>query len=797
MKFTLSWLKRHLDTTATLEDICAKLTAIGLEVENVEDRAKIYEAFKVAYVESAVQHPNADRLRVCMVKTEKGTLQVVCGAPNARTGIKAIFAPEGSVIPHSGLVLKKGKIRDQESNGMLVSEEEMNLPETIDGIIEVDAKYEIGTPLAEVFGLNDPVIEINLTPNRADCAGVRGIARDLAAAGLGKLKPLDSKPIKAASKSPITVTIQDNGCALFLGRNIKNVKNGPSPAWLQNMLKAVGLRPISALVDITNFMSIDGARPLHVYDADKLKGGITVRTTKKGETFDALNDKTYTVNEGAIGICDDSKEGGGLIGLGGIVGGVSTGCDENTKNVFVEAAYFEPARISRTGRDMDIISDARYRFERGIDPEFTFAGMDMATQLILELCGGEASEVVQAGQTPEWKRSIDFHPAYVQKLIGVDVPEKEQVKILETLGFEIKGKTIQPPSWRGDVEGKADIAEEIIRIVGFDKIPSLSVHSEGAVPHAGETQTGSRARKARLALTARGLQECLTWSFMAHKTAVHFNDNKNMDALTLKNPISADLDVMRPSILPNLMAAAQRNNDLGYADAALCEIGPTFQTSKADGQKIVAAGIRSGHFGTRGWSGNTARAVDLYDAKADALTALEAAGASVSSIQITREAPVYYHPGRSGAIKQGPNVLAYFGDIHPGVLDAMKIDMPVAGFEVFLQNIPESKSKGTTKNLLKLEPLQPISRDFAFLVDDKTEVAVMVRAAKDADKALITDAFVFDVYTGKGVEPGKKSIALNVTIQPKDKSLTDADLEALAKKIVDAVIQKTGGVLRS
>lgn len=797
MKFTLSWLKRHLDTDASLEEICAKLTAIGLEVENVEDKAKLYAPFKVAYVETAEKHPDADKLKVCKVQTEKGLIQVVCGAPNARTGMKGIFAPEGSVIPNTGDVLKKGVIRGVESQGMLVSEREMNLSDEHKGIIEVDEKFAIGTPLAEVLGLNDATIEINLTPNRGDAAGVRGIARDLAAAGLGKLKGQDTKPVKGAFKSKIGVSIDDNdGCPLFLGRYIEGVKNGPSPQWLQDLLKAVGLRPISALVDITNFMTVDSCRPLHVFDADKLKGSIKIRAAKKGETLEALNDKNYTLPEGVVAVCDDN----GVVGLGGIIGGVPTSCTEETVNVYVEAAYFNPVRISRTGRDLDVVSDARYRFERGVDPEFTFTGMEIATKLILELCGGKPSDVVVAGAMPEWQRQVDYDPSWFTQYIGVDVAADQQKKILEALGFEISGsKTwrVSPPSWRSDVEGDRDIAEEVIRIHGFEHIPSLSVHSKTSVAAPAETPMLTKTRKARNALASRGMDECVTWSFMGKQNALAFNDNKSLEALTLKNPISSDLNVMRPSILPNLIAAAGYNHDRGQSDVALCEVGPAFKGVKATDQAIVAAGIRAGNFGPRHWAATHARAIDAFDAKADAYAALEACGAPSSSAQITRDAPSYYHPGRSGALRLGPNVLAYFGEIHPAILQDMGIKTPVAGFEVFLQNIPEPKKKGTEKSLLKIEPLQPVSRDFAFLVDAKVNAEDIVRAAKSADKALITDAYIFDIYTGKSVDPGKKSVAFAVEIQPREKSLTDAELEDLSKKIIGAVIAKTGGTLRS
>lgn len=796
MKFTLSWLKEHLETDASVEEISKTLTAIGLEIEQVTDPSAVFAPFKVAYVESAEKHPDADKLKVCKVKTDNGVLQVVCGAPNARTGMKGIFAPEGSYIPGTDMTLKKGVIRGVDSCGMLVSEREMGLSDEHNGIIEVDEKYKIGTPMAQIFGLDDPIFEISLTPNRIDCAGVRGVARDLAAAGLGKLKKLDSKKVKGGFKSPIDVKIEDtDGCPLFLGRYVRDVKNGPSPEWLQKRLKAVGLRPISTLVDITNLMTIEYGRPLHVFDADKIKGHIKVRKTVAGETLEALNDKTYTLIEGVVGICDDN----GLQGIGGIVGGVPTGCTEATKNVYIEAAYFNPIRIAKAGRAMGIESDARYRFERGIDPEFTAEGMEIATHLILELCGGAASDVVQAGDVPKWERKIEFDPAYTEQLSGCVVETKKQKEILESLGFKVDGSktfTVTPPSWRGDVDGKADLVEEVVRITGLDNLPALSVRNDDFLNLQVETPTLSRTRMARTALAARGMEECITWSFMNKERAKHFNDNQNVDALTLSNPISSDLDQMRPSILPNLIEAAQKNHDRGFSDVALCEVGPAFKSPKPDGQQFVAAGIRAAANGPRHWSdAQSNRAVDAFDAKADAMAVLAACGAP--NVQISRDAPSYYHPGRSGSLKLGTNVLAYFGEIHPAILEEMKIKMPTVGFEVFIQNIPEVRKKGTAKPLLKLLPLQPISRDFAFIVAKDVLADDIARTAKGADKNLIQDVSVFDVYAGKGVEDGKKSVAIAVTIQPFEKTLTDPEIEGLSKKIIEAVIKKTGGTLRS
>ncbi|MFN3701679.1 MAG: phenylalanine--tRNA ligase subunit beta [Alphaproteobacteria bacterium] len=803
MKFTLSWLKNHLDTDASPEQIGEALTALGLELDALDDPSKIYAPFKVAYVESAEKHPDADRLKICTMRTIDGVQKVVCGAPNARAGMKGIFAPEGSYIPGSDMVLKKGVIRGVESCGMLVSAAEMALSDDHDGIIEVEDDAEIGTPLAQIFGLDDPVFTVDLTPNRVDCAGVRGIARDLAAAGLGKFKPLDVPKIKGGFTSPVSVKIEDGeGCPLFLGRYIRGVKNGASPLWLQSKLKAVGLRPISILVDITNYFSLDLCRPLHVYDANKITGDILVRKAAAGESFDALNDKSYTALGGEVAITD----GSGLIGLGGIVGGVSTGSEDDTVDVFLEAAYFAPLRIARTGRTLGIESDARYRFERGIDPVFTYDAMELATQMILDLCGGEASEIVEAGALPQWEKRVDYDPSLVKTLIGMDVAPARQKEILTALGFSITEKSgvfeVAVPPWRGDIwnndtDGRADLAEEIMRVEGLDILPAVSVRSEASVAGLAETPLLSRMRLARNALASRGFFECVTWSFMPKDLARHFGSNDN-PALAIANPISAEIDQMRPSILPNLIQAAAKNEARGFGDAALCEVGPVFRTSKPDGQDMVAAGIRLGAHAARSWSdSNAARAIDAYDAKADALSALMACGAPVANAQIKAEAPEHFHPGRSGSVTLGKVVLASFGEIHPAILDEMDIQDSVVGFEIYLQNIPEARNKtGTEKPYLTLLSLQPLSRDFAFIVDTAVEADALVRAAKAADKKLIAAAYVFDVYTGKGVEEGKKSLALNVTLQPQDKTLTDKDIEQISQAVIASVFDKTGGVLR-
>lgn len=794
MKFTLSWLNEYLDTTATLDEISSKLTAIGLEVEGIDNPAETLKGFVVGHVISAEKHPDADKLRCLIVDTGKEKLNVVCGAPNARAGMKGVFAPVGSYIPGSNITLKKGNIRGQESNGMMCSERELLLSDEHNGIIDLPDTAITGSNAVDALGLNDPVIEINLTPNRGDCAGIYGIARDLAAAGLGKLKPLNTKPVADTFKNPISVRTDDaKACPHFIGRYIKGVKNGPSPKWLQDRLKSIGLRPISTLVDITNYFTIGLNRPLHVFDADKLKGNIHVRLSKQGEKLEALNDKTYELDDQMCVICDDS----GVLGLGGIMGGVPSSVSDKTTNVYLEIAYFDPARTAKTGQKLMIDSDARYRFERGIDPAFTTVGAELATQMILDLCGGEASELSVAGQAPDIRKTISYTPEKLKTLGGHTLSDARQKEILTALGFEVNGANIKTPAWRHDVEGTADIVEEILRIDGYDNIVALPVVKDPAQPNDLLSPLQKRVMGTRRTLATRGLFETVTWSFMDDVKSDLFgaNDRGKKSALTLANPISADLAVMRPSILPNLIDAAGKNADRGHPNAALFELGNIYQDTTAAGQMITATGLRSGESVTRHWA-QAARTVDAYDAKADALAVLDACNVNTSSVQITRDAPAWYHPGRSGAIKLGPTVLAYFGELHPSVLSTLKRDEAYVGFEVFLQNIPNPKKKGTRKELLKPSPFQPLTRDFAFVIDQNVEAEKLSRAIKAVDKNLITHVDIFDVYMGKGVEPGKKSIALNVTLQPVEKTLTDEEISALSQKII-AAVATIGGVLRA
>jgi phenylalanyl-tRNA synthetase beta chain len=806
MKFTLSWLKQHLDTTASLKEICDAVTAIGLELESVDDRAAKLAPFIVGYVVEAKKHPDADRLRVCIVDTGKEQVQVVCGAPNARTGMKGVFARAGLTIPGTGLALKAGSIRGQASNGMLCSAREMGLSDEHDGIIDLPADAPVGAPFANVLGLDDAVIDVSVTPNRQDCLGVRGIARDLAAKGIGTLKPRAIEPVPGVYDSPLSVRFDlpagaEKACPLFVGRHIRGVRNGPSPQWLQDRLTAIGLRPISALVDITNYLTFDVGRPLHVFDAGKVTQGIVVRLARAGETIAALNGKTYTLTGSETVISD---EAGTAEGLGGVIGGEESGCTEATTEVFVEAALFDPIRTAETGRKHQILSDARYRFERGIDPEAVIDGMEAATRLVLELCGGEPSRLVVAGRAPEWRRSYRLRKDRIATLGGVDVPAADQRRILESLGFAVVDAgaafEVSPPSWRSDVHGEADLVEEIGRIWGFDRIQAVAMPRDGALPAPAVTPAQRRVRDARRALATLGLVEAVTFSFMEKRIAALFGGTN--PALELINPIASDLDFMRPTIVPNLVLAAKRNADRGLGDSALCEIGPQFADDSPEGQSTMATGIRNGSAAPRSW-GQVPRPVDALDAKGDALALLTALGAPVENLQTTRDAPAWYHPGRSGALRLGPKVIAVFGELNPRILAAMDIKGPVVAFEVTLDAVPLPKQKtGRARPLLKLAALQPVERDFAFLVDSAVEAEKLVRALKGTAKeiaaqAAITGVTVFDVYEGKGMPDGKKSLAVSVKLQPVERTLTDAEIDAIAQRLVAAASKATGATLRS
>ncbi len=804
MKFTLAWLKEHLDTDASLGEIVDKLTMIGLEVETVEDRAKVFAPFKTVSVISAEKHPNADRLRVCMVDTGSGSpIQVVCGAPNARAGLKGVFAPPGSFIPGKGVELKVGKIRDVESRGMLLSEDELGLSDNHEGIIDLPADTPIGKPFAELMGLDDPVIEINLTPNRPDCTGVSGIARDLGAATIGTFKDRTVKPVKGTFPCPVSVTL-DFGttpslCPAFGLRLVKGVKNGPSPDWLQKRLKAIGLRPINALVDITNFITYDRARPLHVFDAAKVHGNLTVRRAKAGETLLALDGKTYTLDPSICVIADDQA----VESLAGIMGGEASGCSETTTDVLIESALWEPLNIAQTGRKLGINSDARYRFERGVDPAFMLGGLELATQMVLDLCGGTPSEVVVAGQVDVPEKVIDFPLTELKRLAGISLPLADARRVLEKLGFFAAGPAdklkVAVPSWRPDVHGKADIVEEIVRIVGVDRIPPTPFERGDDAFKPVLTAIQLRTRKAKRALAARNLDEAVTWSFVSKKEAELFGGGKA--ELALANPIAAELSDMRPSLIPGLLAAAQRNADRGFNDVALFEVGQVFKGDQPQDQFTAASGVRRALARASGigrqWQ-NGHGPVDAFDAKADAFAALAAAGAPLQALQVVPGGPAWFHPGRSGTIQIGPqNVLGHFGEMHPRTLEALGAEGPLVAFEVVLERIPEAKAKATrAKPLLELSAFQPVERDFAFIVDRGVKAGDILRAAQSVDRKLVTGVTVFDVYEGQGIEPGKKSIAIAVTLQPRERTMTDEEIEALGKKIVAEVGKKTGGVLR-
>lgn len=844
MKFTLSWLKDHLDTDASLEQIVERLTSIGLEVESVDDKAAL-KPFVIAKVLTASRHPDADKLQVLTVDTGDGKpVQVVCGAPNARAGLIGAFAAPGAYVPGIDVTLSVGKIRGVESHGMMCSERELQLSDEHNGIIDLPADAPVGTSFATYAHLDDPMIEINLTPNRPDATSVHGIARDLAASGLGTLKGGKVESIKGEGDCPVKVTIEvPELCPGFALRLVRGVKNGPSPKWMQQRLIAIGLRPINALVDITNYVTFDRGRPLHVFDAAKVAGNLVVRRAKaiqetanlpeerflekqrEGievellgewepfgltrrapavwedyESVQALDGRTYKLTPEMCVIADDN----GVESIAGIMGGEHSGCDENTSDVLIESALWDPITTARTGRALGIITDARYRFERGVDPEFMVPGVELATRLVLDLCGGQPTRTDVVGYAGHTAKVVSFPLAEVKRLTGIEVEKAESLDILTRLGFGVKGDgdvvDVTVPSWRPDVDGKADLVEEVMRIHGVDNIAPQPLGAHDAVNGKILTTLQIRTRAARRALAVRGMMEAVTWSFIPARHAELFGGGQ--PSLKLSNPIAADMSDMRPSLLPGLIAAAQRNADRGLSDVALFEVSGTYESDTADGQRRVAAGVRRGtaklEGSGRNWSGNAGN-VGVFDAKADAIAALEACGAPVDRLQIETGAPEWYHPGRSGVIKLGPKVvLGTFGEFHPRTLEGLDVAGPLCGFEVYVDAVPEPKAKPTkTKPRLDLSAFQAVKRDFAFVVDKAVEAGTLTRAALAADKKLITAVSVFDIFEGASLGEGKKSIAVEVSIQPQEKTLTDQDFEALATRIVENVKKQTGGALRS
>lgn len=870
MKFSESWLRTHLDTPATLDEITARLTAIGLELEGVENPGAALAPFRIARVIEAVQHPNADRLRVCKVDAGQGTVSVVCGAPNARTGMIAVFAPPGSHIPGTGITLKTGDIRGVESAGMLLSRREMGLGEDHDGILELPGDAPIGTPYADWAGLGDPVIEIAVTPNRGDALSIRGVARDLAAAGLGTLRPWSYPGMDPAAQAaiaaahqgapalPAAAYIQEHGpsaiawaidmpeaCPWIMGRTVRGVRNGPSPDWLQRRLLSIGLRPISALVDITNFFTHDLGRPLHVFDADLVQGGTLSLRPGAGEAFRALNGKDYTADPADCVIADAA----GVQSLAGVIGGEATGCTDTTTAVFIECALFNPVTVALTGRRHALTSDARQRFERGIDPALLPAALDAATRMIQNLCGGTASASVSAGSEPAWRRTATLRFDRLASLGGLAIPPATAEAALTGLGFTTQSRTAESvtvavPSWRNDIaasihldqaptlppaqaataaegcaaiEPECDLIEEVLRLHGLDNIPPVSLPRLSTVPPPTLTPRQARTALARRTLAAAGLLECVTFSFMDSSKAAAFAEAPA--ALRLLNPIASDLDQLRPTPVATLAQAAARNAARGWPDARLFEIGPAFFATATTplatpaatpnaapvgtpaaapapdptGQHVIAAGVLAGH--TPRHPLQPQRPMGAMDAKAAVLDVLAALNLPVDSLSITADAPAFYHPGRSGTVRQGPKlILATFGELHPRVTQALDLPGPTAAFEVFLDRIPEPKRRRRAPP--DLPAFQPVRRDFAFLVASDTPAETVLRAARGADRTLITAASLFDIYTGDKVEPGRKSLGIEVTFQPRDHTPTEAELDAASTKLIAAVTKATGGTLR-
>ncbi len=800
MKFTLSWLKDHLETEASLDDILHALTDLGLEVEGVENPLEALKDFTLGHVKEAAQHPDADRLSVCQVETGEGVRQIVCGAPNARAGITVVIARPGMYIPGIDTTIQVGRIRGVESRAMMCSEREMGLSDEHDSIIELPSG-KVGERFVDWLAGNDParadpVIEVAVTPNRPDALGVRGIARDLAARGLGTLRARDVAPVPAAFETGFSVTIDDDtldGCPLFCGRVIRGVKNGPSPRWLRDALKAIGLRPISLLVDVTNFFSHDRARPLHVFDLDRVRGNLRVHRAGGGETLKALDDREYTLLPGQMVISDDR----GPQSIAGIMGGLETGCTDGTVNVFVESAFWNPIQIAGTGRALKIDSDARYRFERGVDPAFTPEGLEHAVRMIVDHAGGEASQMIMAGEVPDTRRRYRLDTRRIQSLVGMDIPAAEQRRSLEALGFRLEGDMAHVPSWRPDITGETDLIEEIARIASLSRLRGKPLpRKEAGVPKAILTPMQRREWTARRTMAALGYNECVTYSFIGRKSAELFGGGG--DATMLENPISAELSHMRPSLLPGLLQAAARNQARGFMDLALFEVGPVWHGGDPEDQELLITGILVGHTGPRDRLGSR-RPVDTFDARADAVAVLSSVGAPAAArLMPFRGMNGWWHPGRSARLSLGPkNALAGFGELHPGAIAAMDVKGPVVAFAIHPANIPFPKARRINRGAQKVSDLQAVERDFAFVVDADVEAITLVNAAAGADRALIENVRVFDEFIGGNLGEGKKSLAISVRLQPTGKTLTDKDIEAIGARIAEKVGKATGGVLRS
>jgi phenylalanyl-tRNA synthetase beta chain len=788
MKFSLSWLKEHLDTDVALDGIVDSLTRIGLEVEGVENPAERLAGFRVARVLTAERHPQADKLQVLTVDAGDGPLQVVCGAPNARAGMVGVFGMEGAVVPANGMVLRKAAIRGVESNGMMCSSRELELGDDHDGIIELPADAPVGTAFADYSGADDPVIDVAITPNRQDCMGVRGIARDLAAWGIGTLKPVvNLATVLEAVPCSVEIRTDDpEGCPAFYGRVIKGVANGPSPDWMQARLKSAGQRPISALVDITNYVMLDHGRPSHAYDLAKLTGAVFARRAKDGETVTALNGKDYTLTAEMTVIADDA----GVHDIAGIMGGEHSGCSDDTTDVLLEVAYFTPERIAKTGQALTLTSDARTRFERGVDPAFLEDATNIITGLILDICGGEASEIVKAGTPPLDVKTLAYDTAHCARLGGIDVALDKQKDILESLGFRVSPDwQVTVPSWRRDIDGPADLVEEVVRMVGLDKVPSTPLPRADGVARPTATPLQSLERKMRRTAASLGLNEAINWSFISEKDAAAVGGG----AWTLANPISEDMKVMRPSLLPGLLSAAQRNLDRGATSVRLFELGRRYL---AEGEHPSLTFVLAGDRTARGWQAGKAQGFDAFDAKALCLALLEAAGAPVSNLQVMGEAGDVYHPGQSATLRLGPkNQIASFGMVHPSLSKAFGIDGPVIAGGIHLDAIPVKKASGFMRPAFTPPALQAVTRDFAFLVPADLPAGDLVRAVKGADKDNIVATRLFDQFAGQGVPEGQKSLAVEVTLQPGEKSYAEADLKAIADKVV-AAAAKLGAVLR-